>query len=399
MLEELTDIDWNKLGKPDIPNWLRNLASVDKLQRFDAFENLESEIIQVRVFDNEEMLSNVLINNIPLLIVPFLIELVSHDTVKGKHLILYLLEELASYIELDESDPDVQHKARQIREAVCTKVNAYTPLLRSSEKDVRLASVVLLDKCVEAHPEVIELLFERLEVEEEAKIIKALFQLFGRLVITTQSNELKTRYLRITSLTLSSDASLEIRASAALSLVEIMKANASQLAFDTIAESIPSVIDLSVLRRCIKALTYQDTDKSIDTLIKLVTNPKTHEVIICYTLLGIFDLLFNQNMLTTHIVSDSKSFNVKFRPFLTPAYMGFPSASKVQYIVYDPNDPNLAPFANRQSHLSHLTEKQVSTLESLLDIGRIWRFESNVFELYELPNSPNQLRNLVNELK
>src|SRR5438876_12072926 len=101
MLEKLGEVDWTSLGAPEIPNWLRGLASEDRLTRNTSLGKLYS-CLAINESTNYALRNSydfkyALRNNLPLLVTPFLTELLTSETVQAKYEILELLSSLAEF--------------------------------------------------------------------------------------------------------------------------------------------------------------------------------------------------------------------------------------------------------------------------------------------------------------
>lgn len=98
MLEGLDQIDWKGLGEPRVPEWLRGLAQNDPTvgkALEDRFVYLGSES-----WENFGPPSQLLQNDVPSLIVPFLIEILGSEECNLKAFILALLLDMLSYVDL-----------------------------------------------------------------------------------------------------------------------------------------------------------------------------------------------------------------------------------------------------------------------------------------------------------
>jgi hypothetical protein len=101
LLETLDQIDWKDLGEPRIPEWLRGLAQ----NNTEASGQLEDRFVYLgsETWENYGPASELLKNDVPVLIVPFLIELLGNEECNQKAFILALLLDLLSYINLNHA--------------------------------------------------------------------------------------------------------------------------------------------------------------------------------------------------------------------------------------------------------------------------------------------------------
>jgi hypothetical protein len=148
VLAGLEKIDWKTLRAPEIPKWLRDLASDDRKIQLQAYHNIEDSVVHIGAtsWENYGPLSEILKTDIPHLIVPFLIELLEHKEVKNKVWILQLLYDLAwnMRLHINEVDDPFRTRAHQVYDAVQAGVETYESLLHDRSPDTRgLASDLL----------------------------------------------------------------------------------------------------------------------------------------------------------------------------------------------------------------------------------------------------------------
>ena len=108
MLEGLDQIDWKGIGEPKVPEWLRGIAQgdADALDKFrDHFFNLGQDIPE-----NYGPPSELLKNDAPILIVPFLIELLRCEACKRKTWIFNLLLDFDAVVDLTDATALISNK-------------------------------------------------------------------------------------------------------------------------------------------------------------------------------------------------------------------------------------------------------------------------------------------------
>ncbi len=132
------EIDWKYLGEPEIPQWLKDLTSNDRETRRAAYEKMVDRLIPWPAFDERngdiKLFKYALRDDIPLLIVPFLIEFLTTENLRNKDGILGMLHNLACYIYVsvaqDEPEDSIYRtRARLIREAVRRGTRVYRSFL------------------------------------------------------------------------------------------------------------------------------------------------------------------------------------------------------------------------------------------------------------------------------
>jgi hypothetical protein len=84
MLEKLQEIDWNALKAPEMPDWIRGLASTDTDIREAAYDSIyfDSGVMEYR-------------SEVTPVIVPFIIELLQYDATPRKNALLMMLVVIA----------------------------------------------------------------------------------------------------------------------------------------------------------------------------------------------------------------------------------------------------------------------------------------------------------------
>lgn len=150
-LAGLDSIDWVSLGAADVPKWLYELASPDFAVRTKAYNQLEQKIAYQgsTSWENYGPPSELLNNEFPLLVTPFLIELVSSDNIKNKDGLLELLQDLATYQELASEEP-YKTRSTEVFNAVRKGVQVYQSLLKHESPVVKMCAAQLLEVLGEA---------------------------------------------------------------------------------------------------------------------------------------------------------------------------------------------------------------------------------------------------------
>jgi hypothetical protein len=160
MLEELSKIDWDKLGAPEIPKFLYLFTldySSENAKEFDeAYDYLEERLAPFMLlhgYGNYHDLMKIMQTEIPHLVTPFLIQILettNDSRVKGA--LLGLLHYECSYIyavgsELRGlSDRDYYEAwAHRLRGEVERGLSMYENLLTDSESFVRVAAEDLIN--------------------------------------------------------------------------------------------------------------------------------------------------------------------------------------------------------------------------------------------------------------
>ncbi|MEZ4672577.1 MAG: hypothetical protein R3E39_32150 [Anaerolineae bacterium] len=150
ILDELNEIDWGNFMYPDVPIWVRNLASDDLEARNVAYNNLEKILAYAgsTSWENYGPLSELLKTDMPIVVVPFLITLLNYEGVRDKEYILELLLDIATYRTLIKEDDEEVYKDRAHRayNAVQKGIDIYGLLSSDHDPNIRMVASSLLDE-------------------------------------------------------------------------------------------------------------------------------------------------------------------------------------------------------------------------------------------------------------
>ncbi|MEQ8671934.1 MAG: hypothetical protein RLP44_31510 [Aggregatilineales bacterium] len=152
MLEDMNHIDWNRVGNPDIPRWLEGLTSVDLNIWGRAVHRLAVDVVmEDEVSDGNLRPTTALSSDLPILIIPFLIELLESSLIQSRASILSLLDSLAMYhVRFKDAEGKVglekEHllRASQIFELIRAEAGTYRKLARDENLKVREFTLSLL---------------------------------------------------------------------------------------------------------------------------------------------------------------------------------------------------------------------------------------------------------------
>lgn len=146
MLNRINQIDWASRNAQKVPIWLQQLASDEKDLARNAYEHLSRDIIKLvrEDYDDGTGISDILETDTPLLIVPFLVEILTMEKVANKAHILGMLTLMTGYVELDFEGKLFEERAQRIHEAIWDGYEIYLNLLDHSESSVRSQVVSLI---------------------------------------------------------------------------------------------------------------------------------------------------------------------------------------------------------------------------------------------------------------
>jgi hypothetical protein len=380
MLEKLEQIDWNSVNLKEAPEWIRALTS-QKQQEFDqAYQKIDAEIIQGKYdFEDVELgygISKTLGSDGPLLVLPFLLELLMYETVLGKNNILSLLCTMVDYINMRYEGEIYAQKARTIRDEIWAYKNTFFDLLSHQNPLVRRQVFNLLSLYPEHLEEVAPRLMAHLEQEHdnEAKLYM-LWALSG----LPQSSDLLERMTILYKVWLLSDV-VNLQASATFYLIRILKERAPEK-----CDSI--IVQMMVLQNTTYPMPpfFLGLDDWASSLVNLgkvrgiplaleimnrAQNPEASIVTLLAALLLAFD-----------------------RPDLLPELTGRSMASDITGLVEITFLPKQVIYllTNRE-----LDESQKQVLHAAVKNNALWSIKSNLLDILGLPSQRGQLANILN---
>jgi hypothetical protein len=121
MLEGLNQIDWKKYqyGR-NIPDLLTKIVSDDWSTRQNAWSSLNNVL---------ESTYEKLGSEVPLLVIPFLIEILKSPNIPDRSIMTDLLIFLASYSEIGTLNEPYKTEALRLKQAVCEGASVYQSLI------------------------------------------------------------------------------------------------------------------------------------------------------------------------------------------------------------------------------------------------------------------------------
>ncbi len=147
-LQGLNDVDWASLGYPEMPNWIRGMASGDRKTRLEAYGQIKYFIADIgsQSSENYGPISELLKTDMPIHLTPFLIELVQNKNVFDKYLALQALSDLATYPDLIKPTDHAIYKTRaaSVFEAVKKGVPTYKVLCFDPDKEAQIMAKEVL---------------------------------------------------------------------------------------------------------------------------------------------------------------------------------------------------------------------------------------------------------------
>lgn len=402
MLDGLDSIDWQHLSHAygpatDVPDLLRALASADKVTCDQAFQQLHGNIWhQGTVYEATAYA------------VPFLVELLTYESIEDKAGILGLLSSIAtgsSYLDVhgplsfyDEKRDAPAFKTKLAQEldwvksayvAVGKGMPTYLELLADADAETRMFAAHLLS-CYKEHaqtsaPQLIHLLTRENDDQVQATVLLSLGALSEP---ETPQLELLRSYSMV-------EASPLLRFAAALAFArcardatppEIVQALvqgvADAEAIDELYSQLPWFS--SVIPDACEALTLIEQTLALPALIDVLQTLDNEEN--AWDRAGVAESLLDLAFYGRQVPKDwaygkTKSGRLKIECW---NYPGQPHRSGKQQGVQE-----------NQSRVGPLTEAQRTALSAVLNYDPLWEIDTNLFEVYGLPNSREALKNLL----
>jgi hypothetical protein len=142
-------VDWKSLNANQVAEWLERLTSDNRSIRLSGYQNLDTKVIDIgsESWESYGPIEELLKTHIPLLITPFLIQLLENPSTQGKETIVLLLTDLANkvYFDIDKlKNEDDRVKASRIFEAVQEGIPIYQNLYETAAEATRKAVIELL---------------------------------------------------------------------------------------------------------------------------------------------------------------------------------------------------------------------------------------------------------------
>ena len=406
MLEGLDSVEWHHLSHAygpatDVPDLLRALQSPDEEIREEAHTQLYISIChQGTVYEATAYA------------VPFLIELLSCCSVRDMSGILSLLTGIAkgsSYLDAHKSlmsfeeernAPEFEAElaeelawVRRSHKAVGEGIPLYLNLLHHPDSNIRMTALRLLSLFKEQAQHIVPKLQELLDSEPDDRV-KATAMLSLAAVIEYESQE-----FTLLSALLSAEQSALLRFVAALAVARCAK---EQTPPDVLRSLVNAVEEAEIIDQLYsrlpwgglvvshvdKALVNTGTVLGIPSLIDMLSKlgPSVHARDTVVVVICLLDLAFyGHKILDTHWASGrGKDGRYKMECW---SYPGKPRHSDKQQEI--PNAPA------KEKLVKPFTEAQRAALTAVVNYEPLWEIDTNLFEVYGLPNSREALRNLL----
>ncbi len=393
MLRGLDKVSWQTLktcagSAHEIPGLLRTLIANDAEVRAQALEKLSDAV------DHQGGLCEASVH-----IVPFLIELLTYESVKEKPGILALLWLIYSGGPALNAERDAwlkplyekEHRdfvyeanvaqaiAKTAHEAVREGIAIYIELLKDSDPTVRLGALWLLacftTESSRITPEFMSIIRSEQEAEVKATAIIGLGKLMTG--IPAQSSTETSVYTQLLVELLKAKGEVLVRFAASLSLLEIARSNAPVEAANVISDAVahperyPDLPwgDVVIWGAC-DALCKLGVDNGslvLEEALKVARNPDDAHIVA----LTLLDLVFKG--------ADKRisGFSVGFST--TP----------------EGKEQRTYEESRKKLDIQRLTLIQRRVAKAVLEANQVWEIQSNLLAIYGLPASRDKLRRLL----
>lgn len=133
MLQNLDSVDWKKFRAEKVRETLSNLISDDDATRHEAFLYLEERFVYTEGSPIDYgPVGKILKDDLPILIIPFLIQVVRQESVKDKSGILQLLCHFSYFIHIADLQEPYKSRAENLLHAVKSHHAVYERLKHDS---------------------------------------------------------------------------------------------------------------------------------------------------------------------------------------------------------------------------------------------------------------------------
>lgn len=329
-------------------------------------------------------ISTILATDIPYLIVPFFVELLSYEDDSTKAWILSMLRFLAEYVDFHDEGEIYRERAMQIREAVWNEHDSYLNLLHHASASVRFAAFNTLSTFSEHIQDLLLPLLKAIETETDADTKALMIWYLKNLspkngMVDTDAKYLVTQFLH--ELVVSDDHAFQLVA--AMILICFLKAEAPS---DIIAIVVQSLIDegapppfhppfLGEKERA-KSILESGVEKGLPAAIEIIKATR-HVENGCYAMMIALILAF------------------------TPATIPEFGIRKLQGMGWNANEVNFRVSVEENFkpdlNLQTLSPSQQTVIAALVETDWIWWEKFNALEIFKLPAKRDALAKLLSD--
>ncbi|MBX3083635.1 MAG: hypothetical protein KF716_18520 [Anaerolineae bacterium] len=362
MLEGVEKIDWENYGFPNMPQMLHQIASQDADARSETFNKLYDSLPQLPEVSPH--------------VVPFLIELLTVESVEDKAVILSLLMQMASEVAVTvEQRGNVVAFILDTMQEISRGVDVYLKFLRDA--DAAESAIQILSYFPSRFREIVPTLEAIIEENISTEVTTIAISSIARLVTESDalSDEERRKYQTlITSNLLAPDE--VTRADAAIALIKLMQADAPPNVEVALIDMVvkPNSNVRSYLAKLPSVLAKLGVERAINSMLYLMPQVDDIRMFFCLAQ-SLLDLAFNDGI---------------FRHYsITTRYHWVRTYQLLE--IYFTNDKDDDQLEIRRK----ITDIQRRVLTWLLSVKMIWNIQTNLWALYGLPDSIDALQRLV----
>jgi hypothetical protein len=382
MRQNLDQIDWVKLEAQSIPVLLKCLISSDANIQIRAYKALSRKVVRLPTADQSGV-SHVLRNELQQVVASFLVDILIHEKRANEENILSLLADFSVYpLCLYGVGEPYLTRLLELQVEISRGIDVYLVLLCSPNKIAEKRHALFI---ISQQEKFDELLVNQLMVclpnETDSEIRRyETWMLCEKAPKIGKVDYEQGNIIDLINNFLEQDKDEKLRVVAAACLLIMQGQNVSPQAVEIVVEALKSLDSTDVylgylwgrdFYRLNQALVKLGPQKALPKLFELLQAQSVPKAIF-HTLHAILHLAFSQGNLSVSY------FNFP-EPGLTP------QLAKVTF----------SPRIGKMSIISQLSKLQETTLKIILDNDLIWNYQTNLFEYYGLPNTRNELKDLL----
>jgi len=373
VLDNLSQINWAMLNARDLPDLLRTLRSNDLNKRRKASYKLGEYFREhARALNVIADIQDVLSTDAPVLATPFLLELLAVDDIDNKLQISRLLYTVSEYYLVERLNTQARRRAEIIHNTLLNDLDLFLDLLSHTSSETRANLIYMLGHFPEAQQRIVLSLLEWMEnglVEDEESQMAVCSITFKFLGDNIQNKDRYTKYLRewinspLTTLSTKGDVAYFL-----------IKLHGDDIDQNTV-QLLCNIMKLPLSTNILTPL----WDDCVDMFLQL-SEPRCLNA-----LLDIFDAQTDLQTIFDVVIS------------LLAIYF---NADKYQGIYYyvdqiDGRWVEIISHINANPLEFPLTKSQSIILQHLVDKSLIWEVETNIFRIFGLPSTRDELAKLI----
>lgn len=376
-------IDWQTLKAPELPKWLVALTSKDYDRHFKARMKLADYLGQHAAAQSvgEYYYNRVLSTDAPVLITPIFIEMLKDETVVEPLSIAEFLEEMSGYWRKPGLGQIERQRAEKLLDIINQEFEFLVTMLEHPNPDVRTQIIGILCHLPMRRQDLGQLLLEHLKKFQAADDIETL-TVIGVLhnIIKSKTHStpaLRRDYIHILNQWIE-EATYPpvILSDAACKLMILEGKDVSKSVVDTL---------LNILMHMNFMIDFYIHRDWVDALLALGIDQGTH------------------HMLTVLDVQKDEDTVFEISAVLLELHFGERDIESLYVHVLDKEETARTHYlVSRDKQLPHvvhhnLKDLQREILRHVVQKELLWRYRTNLFEVYHLPASRSDMEKLIEE--